>query len=65
MFDDDLCLLQGVKDLAIHEFVSEVGIEGLAVSVLLRRAGFNVGGFGSDSMNPVPDGLGNELGTVV
>ena len=57
--------MQGVKDLAIHEFVSETSIERLAVSVLPRRAGFNAGGFGSDSMNPVPDGLGNELGTVV
>ena len=38
LFDDDLCLLQGVKDLAIQELVSEAGIEGLAVSVLPRRS---------------------------
>jgi len=36
LFDDDLCLLQGVKDLAIQELVSEAGIEGLAVSVFPR-----------------------------
>ena len=65
LFDDDLSRLQGVVDLPIQQFVPEAGIEGLAVSVLLRRAGFNVGGFDTDSMNPVPDGIGNELGTVV
>ena len=53
-FDDDLSLLQGVEDLSIKQFVPEAGIEGLAVSVLPRRAGFNVGGFGSDSMERVP-----------
>ena len=61
LFDDDLCLLQGVKDLTIQELVSEAGIEGLAASVLPRRAGFNVGDFGSDRINPVPVGLGHEL----
>ena len=59
LFDDDVSLLQGVEDLPIKQFVPEPGIEGLAVSVLPRRAKFNVGGFSSDSMNPVPDGLGH------
>jgi len=57
--------LQGVKDLAIQELVSEAGIEAFAIPVFPRRAGFNVGGFGTDSMDPVPDGLGHELGTVI
>ena len=50
LFDDDLCLLQGVEDFAIKQFVPEAGIEAFTVSVLPRRAGFNVGGFGTDSM---------------
>jgi len=36
LFDDDLCRLQGVKDLAIQECVSEAGIEAFAVSVFQR-----------------------------
>ena len=27
LFDDDRCVLQGVNDLAIQEFVSEAGID--------------------------------------
>ena len=64
-FDDDLSLLQGVEDLPIQQFVPEAGIEGLAVSVLLRRAGFNVSGFGPHRLDPVPDGLGHELRSIV
>ena len=65
LFDDDLSLLQGVEHLPIKQFVPEAGIEGLAVSVLPRRAGFNVGGFGTDSLDPVPDGPGHELRSIV
>ena len=36
LFDDDLCLLQGVEDFPIQQFVPEAGIEGLAVPVLPR-----------------------------
>ena len=39
VFDDDLSLLQGIEDLPIKQFIPEAGIEGLAVSVLPRRAG--------------------------
>ena len=46
LFDDDLSLFEGIEDLPIQQFVPEAGIEGLAVSVLPRRAGFNVSGFG-------------------
>ncbi len=34
LFDDDLCLLQGVEDFPIQQFIPEAGIEGLAVAVL-------------------------------
>ena len=65
VFDDDLSLLQGSEDLPIQQFVPEAGIEGLAIAVLPRRAGFNVGGFGPHRLDPVPDRLGNELWTIV
>ena len=35
LFDDDLCLLQGVKDLAIQEFVSQSGVEAFAIPVFV------------------------------
>ena len=54
LFDDDLSLFEGIEDLPIEQFVPEAGIEGFAVSVVPRRAGFNVGGFDTDSMNPCP-----------
>ena len=46
LFDDDLSLFESIEDLPIQQFVPEAGIEGLAVSILPRRAGFNVSGFG-------------------
>jgi len=36
LFDDDLCLLQGVEDPPIQKFVPEADIEGLAIAVLPR-----------------------------
>jgi hypothetical protein len=34
-FDDDLCLLQGVEDLAVQEFVPQARVEAFDVPVLL------------------------------
>ena len=34
LFDDNLRFFQGIKDLAIKQFISEAGIEALTVSVL-------------------------------
>ena len=65
LFDDDLSLFEGIEDLPIQQFVPEAGIEGLAVSVLPGRAGFNVSGFGPHRLDPVPDGLGHELRSIV
>ena len=42
LFDDDLCLLQGVEDLPIQKFAPEAGIEGLAVSILPGTARLDV-----------------------
>ena len=33
LFDDNLCFFQGVKDLAVKQFIPEAGIEALTVSV--------------------------------
>ena len=65
LFDDDLRLLQAVEDLPIQKFIPEAGIEGLAVSVLPGGSRFNVSGFGPRRLDPVPDGLGYELRTIV
>ena len=33
LFDDDLCLFEGVEDFPIQQFVPEAGIETLTISV--------------------------------
>ncbi len=65
LFDDDLSLFEGIEDLPIEQFVPEAGIEGLAIAVLPGRAGFNVSGFGPHRLDPVPDGLGHKLRSIV
>ena len=65
LFDDDLCLLQGVEDLPIQQFVPEAGIEGLAVSVLPGAARLDVSCFYTHHLDPVPDSLGHELRSIV
>ena len=65
LFDDDLCLLQGVEDLPIQKLVPEAGIEGLAVSILPGTARLDVSCFETHHHDPVPDGLGHELRSIV
>ena len=64
-FDHDLCLLQRVEDLAIEQFVAELAVEALAVAVLPRAAGLDIGRPRSDGGDPVAQRLGNELRAVV
>ena len=64
-FDHDLCLLKCVEDFAIEQLVAEPGVEALAIAVLPRAAGLDVGGAGPDSHDPVPKGLGDELRPIV
>ena len=64
-FDQDLCLLQRVEDLAVQKFISKPCIEAFAVSVLPWTAWFDVGGLSSNSCYPVSDSLSNELRAVV
>ena len=65
LFDDDLRLLQAVEDFPIQKFIPEAGIEGLAISVLLGGPRFNVSRFGPHRLDPVPDGLGHKLRSIV
>jgi hypothetical protein len=41
LLDQDLGLLQGVKDLEVQEFVPELAVEALAVAVLPGTAGLD------------------------
>ena len=61
-FDDDLRFLQRVEDFAIKELVAELRVEALAIAVLPRAAGHDVGGLGADGSDPSAQGLGDELG---
>lgn len=64
-FDDDARLRKAVEDLAVQEFVSKLGVEALAVPVLLRAARLNECGPGADRRDPLANGFSDELGTVV
>jgi len=44
LFDEYLSFLEGVEDLSIQQFVSELPIETFTVSVLPGTAGFDVQG---------------------
>ena len=65
LFDDNLRFFQGIKDLAIKQFISEAGIEALTVSVLPGRPWLDAGSFSAHSFDPVPHGLGYEPRSVV
>ena len=63
--DDDLRLTQRGEDLAVEEFVTQARIEALDVAVLPRTARGDEGGFRPDGRDPILDGLGHELRTIV
>ena len=63
--DDDLGLAQSVEDLAVEQLIAKAGVEALDVAVLPRATPLDVGGLGTDSCDPFPHGLGDELGSVV
>ena len=58
LLDDDFRVTQRVEYLPVKEFVPKLGVEALAISVLPRRAGFDVGRMRSDCGNPVAHRLG-------
>jgi hypothetical protein len=64
-FDDDLRLGEAVEDLTVEQLVAELRVEGLTVAVFPWRAGLDEGSPGADCGNPLPYGLGDELGPMV
>jgi hypothetical protein len=65
IFDDDPGLLQGIEDLAIEQFIPKLRVEALAIAILPGAAGFDVGGLGPNSRDPILDGPGDELRAVI
>ena len=63
--DQDLGLGQAEEDLAVEQFVAQLAVEALAVAVLPRTAGLDVGGLGADRGDPFAQGDGDELRAVV
>lgn len=55
----------GEEDLAVEPFVAELAVEALALAVLPRATGFDIRGPGTQSGDPVPEGLRDELRAVV
>ena len=64
-FDDCLGLVEGVEDLAIQQFVTQLAIEAFAIAILPGTAWFDVGGLGTHGRNPLSERQGNELRTIV
>ena len=52
VLDGDLCLLQGVEDFAIEQFITELRVEALAIAIFPRTAVHDLGGPGTDSRDP-------------
>ena len=65
LFDDNPGLSHGVEDLAIEQFVSELTVEGLAVAVLPRAAGFDKERPHLQLAKPFPHGDGRHLRAIV
>ena len=65
VFNDDLCLLQCVEDLAVEQLIAQLAVEALAVAILPRASEFDVGGPGANSSDPIPKCFGDKLRSVV
>lgn len=59
------CILQGVEDFAVEQFIAQLAVEGLAMAVLPRATRFDVGGPGSDGSDPIAKSLSHKLGAVI
>ena len=64
ILDDDLGFLERVKDFAVQKFVAHSSVEALAVAVLPRAAWRDESGLCADGLDPVADGLSNELRAI-
>jgi len=63
--DEHLSLLEGVEDRAFQQFITKLGVEALAATVLPRAAWFDVSGCGRQGRNSLAHRFGHELGAVV
>jgi hypothetical protein len=63
--DHNLSRLQCVEDFGIEQLIAQLAVEALAIAILPWTSRFDVRGLGSDGADPIPERLGNELGTVV
>lgn len=65
LLDHDAGLLEGVEHLAVEEFIAQLRVEVLAVAILPWAPWFDVGGRRANRCDPVLDGLGDELRTII
>lgn len=65
LFNQDVRFLQAVEEFSVQQLIPEAGVEALAISVFLRRTWFDAHGLCLQSVDPLPDGLSNELRAVV
>ena len=64
LLDDDLRFFKGVEYLSVQKLIAEPGVEALAVSILPRRAWFDVGSLCADRFDPLPDGFRDKLWSI-
>ena len=65
VLDEHLSFLEGVEDLGIEQFVSELAIERFDVAILPGAAGFDKEWVDLESFEPVSDSCSTKLGTVI
>ena len=63
--DQNLRLAQRVEDFPIQELVSELPIEALDVTILLRASGGDVPGLHIYTIKPITHRMGGELAALV
>jgi hypothetical protein len=63
--DQDLGLSQAEEDLAVEQLVAQLAVKALAVAVLPRTAGLDIGGLRADGGDPLSQGDRDELRAVV
>ena len=59
------CLLQRCEDFSVEEFIPELPVEAFDVTILPGTARFYEKSSDLESREPVPNGFGNELRSVV
>ena len=65
VFDNHASLCKGAEELAVKALVTQLVVKALDVSVLPRRAAFNVLGLHSGYFKPLLDATCDELRTIV